>query len=157
MIPELAYAFVLSVVTLLATAKGDAAMRRTVAVIFAAWVLDIAFTRLTGIYAPWLWFVVIDTIAVRILMFPPRGKLQGFVGVAFCAQLAVNIGYGAYTVQYGYDFERAILRWEVIEVIGYVKLFLVGGWALADVVRGYLARRRATAQVAGVARLGRVD
>lgn len=137
-----AYAAVLGVVTLIAAAKGDAAMRRTVAAIFTAWALDSAFIGLTGIPTPWLWFIIVDTLAARVVLFHPRARLQGYVGACFVFQICVNLGYGVAYIRFGPGFERSLLRWEVIEALGYLKLMMIGGWALSDAVGRYLARWR---------------
>jgi hypothetical protein len=123
------YLAALFVVSMMSFITGEKAMLRTVAALFGAWVLNWGYVTLTGSYTPWAWFTAVDAIAAAVILIRPAGKIQGLIGVCFLVQIAQHIGYGVNYVENGYSWDAAMLHWQMQYGIGFIKLFLVGGWA----------------------------
>lgn len=137
-----AYLAALAVLSLAAFSRmGDTALRRTMIVLLLSWVLHVGVIKLTGIQSPWAWFLGVDIAAAWVILWHPRSRLQGLIGVSFIIGIAVHVGYGVNHLHSGYDFIRATEYWLVREVLGFARLGLIGAWAAWDGILAYTGHR----------------
>lgn len=87
---------------------------------------------------PWLTYAIIDAAGAAIIIRHPACRWQGWVGLCFLIQFAMNIGYGAAVLRYGYSYDAAILAYEGAGLLTIAKLICLGGWgglSILDFVR----------------------
>lgn len=134
-------------------ATGDRPMQRTVLALLGAFFVQALYTQATVLatwmgwlaypsYSPWALFIATDTAAAFIILRHPAKIWQAFIGVCFVVQIALHAGYGFRYLENGYDYEIAVQHWVYVQVLGYIKLFLLlawGGWNV--VARSYRSRR----------------
>lgn len=138
----------------------SAPMTRTCLTLLACWFVGIAWREWIepANQWPWLLYAIVDIIGAAIIIRHPAGRLQGFIGLCFLVQFAMNIGYGANYLQHGYSYDAQLLAWEANTRIGNLKLLFLGGWAGGWLVglgggrTSLLRRRKADYLRAGEAR-----
>lgn len=120
----------------LAIPTGNRAMLRTVLTILGCWALGMLWrnTVVPSSDWPWLFYAVTDSIAAMIILRSPAGKWQGFIGLCFLVQIATNVGYGWAFLERGYNFDAAMLAWNINYWLGLVKLALLGVWGGTSII-----------------------
>lgn len=89
---------------------------------------------------PWLTYAVIDLVGATIVISHPACRWQGWIGLCFLIQVAMNVGYGAAYLALGYSYDAALLAWEMAGHFTVLKLFLLGAWGGLGIV-DHLTRR----------------
>jgi hypothetical protein len=132
----------LALVSVMAIFTRRSAMIRTCAAIFAAWIANYSYIMLTGSEYPVWWFVAIDAIVARIILLKPAGRIQGWIGCCFIVQVCINMGLGLAYWGEAIPYLAQVKAWSYTTPIGYIKLALIGAWALHDGTRLYIHHLR---------------
>jgi hypothetical protein len=122
----LAVALVVAYITVAVTL--DWRVFRVITAIAINWCLGSAFTYFTEITDGWWFNILIDGLAAWVILYSPSGKCQSALGVSYCIQIAMHVGYGARVLLIG-DADR----WQyynALTFIAWLQLLLVGGWCI---------------------------
>lgn len=130
---------VIIVVGMLSAAMRDRMMLRTCLTLLGCAVAGIIWRMLIAPddQWPWLAYAVIDIVGAYIVTRRRACRWQGWIGLCFLIQFAMNIGYGAAYLDQGYSYDSALLAWENARHITDVKLLLLGAWgglSFADLI-----------------------
>ena len=117
-------------------AEPRAQMLRSAAAIAANWLAGVIYVHNTGNMTPWHFSILIDTLAAFAVMYHPAGKVQGFIGLFYCFQIAGHIAFGArQMLGLGAD---AIFYYDSITYVAWGQLVAMGVWCggiwIADLV-----------------------
>lgn len=101
-------------------------MRRTASAMLASWAACVLFVDTTGIYDPWHWFILVDTLAAWAVLHQPAGKPQAFIGGIYMAQIMAHGIYGS--MKLTGDAPNRDSYWQVLISLAIVALAILGGW-----------------------------
>lgn len=124
------YAGPLFVVALMST-TGTGPMLRTALAILGNWIANYAYIWATGDFTPWYWFIFTDAISAGVVLYQPAQRVQAVIGWTYMVQIIMHVLYSispSNMAQYSY--------WQLLTVIAFVQLVLLGGW-----IGGYRYRR----------------
>lgn len=97
--------------------------RRTAIVLAGNWAVNTAYCLAVGVMDPWWWFLIVDAVSARIVLYQPAGKAQAMIGCAYMAQIIMHVVYAV--------SDQAIAAdpyWQVLIGLAFVQLFILGGW-----------------------------
>jgi len=135
MIPVWAFGLILIVLTIGAVCLRAAPMRRTAIVLLLNWACEVIYYHLTHDSTPWLWWMAADTLAAIVILTRPAGRVQAYIGATYLIEVAFHSAYGIHLGQ-GYSRTAQMHYWQILQVIAYVQVALLGGW-----IGGGLAQR----------------
>lgn len=101
-------------------------MQRTAAVLLSCWAANTAFVEATGVYDPWYWYIVTDSLAAMAILYQPAFRQQALIGALYMAQIVVHLIYGS-LVATGPQ-PNADYYWQVLVSIALVQITVLGGW-----------------------------
>lgn len=117
----------LLVVCVTTITTGIGTMQRAAIVLALNWLVNTAFVLRTGVYDPWLFYLITDSISAGVVLYPPAGRVQSLIGGTFIAQILMHVVYGVSKFMHpNISPER---YWEVLTVLGFVQLLILGAWA----------------------------
>lgn len=119
------YLAALAVIGLGAILLSTGPLRRTAAAMVLNCAANILFVLLTGIESPWLWYVVTDGLAARVILHQPAGRAQSAIGWVYMAQILMH---GVYAVS-----DHALAAnpyWQILMSLALVQLLILGGWVI---------------------------
>lgn len=117
----------LIVICVMTITTGIGPMRRTAIVLALNWLVNTAFVLATGVYDPWLFYLITDSISAWIVLYPPRGRVQSLIGGTYLAQIVMHAVYGI--SKFLHPDISAERYWQVLTILGFVQLLIIGGWA----------------------------
>lgn len=103
-----------------------APVTRSVLAILLNWIAGIAFNHVTGVTDGWIFNFVIDTLSAIAVLYRPAGRWQAVLGVLFCAQIAMDAGYGLLRALH-VEADADKYYWALTRV-AWLQLLLVWGW-----------------------------
>jgi hypothetical protein len=106
---------------------GIGPMQRTAIALALNWLVNTAFVLSTKIYDPWLFYIIIDSISAWIILYQPAGRIQSVIGWTLIAQVVMHSVYGI--SKFLHPDISATRYWQVLTIIGFVQLMILGGWA----------------------------
>ena len=74
------------------SARGQ--IMRTIGAIVACWIVGYTYIHNTQNWDPWAFNILLDGITALAIMWRPAGNAQGYIGILYCIQIAMHIGYG---------------------------------------------------------------
>ena len=101
-------------------------MIRAGTVLVVNWLLCAAIVLLTDNDHPWLWFAVLDTMAVIVVTIRPAAKAQAMIGGVFVAQIICHAIYGINVLR-GTDSDPQRYL-DMLDSLAALNLVLFGGW-----------------------------
>ncbi len=132
---HLAYIATMCVVCSLAM-LGSGPMVRTSLAILLNWIAQTVFAETTGIYDAWWFFIVIDAITAAVIIRQPAAKVQALIACVFMGQILLHVVYAFSNHSVG-----AYPYWQLLTVMAFLQLLLLGGWTI-DRGRRHLWKRR---------------
>lgn len=78
---------------------GRRQIREAGAVVAAVWIIDLAFSWVTGDYTNWRFMFVVDVMAAAMILTPPRNPSRCVIGVLYLAQIAFHGVFGWYELR----------------------------------------------------------
>lgn len=100
-------------------------MARTALVIAGNWVVNTGYVWATGLYDPWFWFILTDTVSAQLVLYQPAGKTQSLIGWTYISQI---IMHGIYAISN--PVLAAWPYWQMLTALAFVQLALLGGWVV---------------------------
>jgi len=134
-----AFACALAFVAVAAGVSRDRVAMLGASIVVGIWMLWSGFIFATGIYEPWHWGIVIDGLATWVLLRAPTCRPRTILAALYCVQIAMHIGYGIVVMTTAPDYEAYYDR---LKIIGWLQLFLVGGWSIGSLWHRLLRARR---------------
>lgn len=130
---------IVAVMGMLSAALRDRMMLRTCMTMLGCSIAGILWRTMIApdVQWPWLTYAMIDAVGAYIVIRHPACRWQGWIGLCFLIQFAMNIGYGAAILDQGYSYDAAVLAWENAGHIANLKLLLLGAWgglSFADLI-----------------------
>lgn len=104
----------------------DWQLLRSAIAVLANWAFGIAFNYTTGITDGWWFNICIDTGAAAAILWHPAGRWQAVLGVTYCVQIAMHLGYGVVLLLQQTPDPMAYYHW--LTVIAFAQLVVLGGW-----------------------------
>lgn len=98
---------------------------RCAAALAVNWLFGVAFGLLTGITDGWWFNILIDSAAAFVILWRPAGKWQAALGVTYCAQIAMHIGYGFLSLRQAND---PMPYYDWLTWVAWAQLLILGGW-----------------------------
>ena len=95
MTAALVYGAGLTLAALAAWARGGEGLRRTAVALVANWALVMTGQVITGAYAPWGWFLILDLATAFVVVWHPAGRPQALIGGVLVLQVLVHLAFGA--------------------------------------------------------------
>lgn len=103
------------------------ALLRCLGAVLAVWVAGVAYSAFTGDFTHWAENIVIDGIAARMILRHPAGKMQAALGGTYAVQVAMHVAYGARET---WTIADPIAYYDMLTIVAYAQLAILGGWAL---------------------------
>jgi len=103
------------------------ALLRCLSVVVAVWVAGFLYSAATGDFTHWAVNIAIDGIAARMILRHPAGKMQAALGGTYAVQVAMHIAYGARET---WTIADPIAYYDMLTIVAYAQLAILGGWAL---------------------------
>lgn len=120
---------------------------RSMAAVALNWLVGTAFAMTTGITDGWWFNIGLDALTAVVILYHPAGRWQAALGVSYCFQLLMHIGYGARVVfASGAD---AMSYYDWLTGIAWIQLLILGGWCGGLWVSGTRRRRGRSATTVG--------
>lgn len=148
----LTYAILLGLSLIVASWSRGAVLRCTLAVA-ANWIVGMLVSH-AGWVDAWPVNIVIDVLTAWVILRNPAGRWQSILGVSFCAQIAMHVGYGANIILFSHG--DMVGYYNALTVVAFLQLAVTGGWN-GDLWRVRAYRRRGLhshAAASGAPRLG---
>lgn len=98
------------------------------------WLCWYSFISATGVYEPWYFGIAIDAVAAFALTIPGASRTRIALASLYWVQIAVHTAYGWSVIAAGQ--EPYELYANVIDGLAILQILMVGGWAVADILRG---------------------
>lgn len=96
---------------------------RVAFVIALNWAINTWFCHQSGLYDPWWFYIVVDSLSAWAVLYHPAGRVQSLIGWTYIGQVIVSGVYGASGAV------AKLLYWRVLLEIGYAQLIILGVWA----------------------------
>lgn len=131
----LAGLFVFGALYALARATRNDDIVLSAIVLGCVWAVWAGFIYATKIYEPWQLGIALDALAALVLLVPHQAtRPRIFLASLYWTQIAVHTSYGWVKTVKG--IEPHDLYGDVIDGIAILQILFVGGWAIADLLRG---------------------
>jgi len=121
--------------------RKQSAFVRCVVVQWANWLAGLAFVTLSGNATPWAFNILIDGIAAAIILARPAAKFQSVLGAIYLAQISISCGYGLNEIK---DTAEPLIYYNMLSLLGWLQLLILGGWGGADLAKRHTHRLRAS-------------
>lgn len=135
----------------LTQARWGDPLPRTALAILGNWIAGLVMSIPGGITDAWAWNIAIDGFAAFVILWRPAGRWQSLLGVSYCAQIAMHIGYGALLLT-----DQQPDQWSYYDAltrVAWVQLALLGAWGGRTIWRA-LAGHNGGGSAAGAAGAG---
>lgn len=151
MIYSVAFGVSLAVAVTLALRHGSPGLRRTAIALAANYVAVLVAQAVTYSYAPWVIFIIADTLAALVVLQHPASRVQAAIGGIYVLQIITHVAFGA-----GGPYHDTRLYLDLLAFGGGCQLLILATGAFHDrgrKVAGARHRRRvaANASSAGLA------
>lgn len=103
------------------------ALYRCLFAVVAVWVAGYLFGAATNDYTHWAVNIAIDGIAARFILRHPAGKMQAALGGTYAVQVAMHVAYGARET---WTVADPVAYYDMLTIVAYAQLAILGGWAL---------------------------
>lgn len=130
----------LIVIVIMTIITGIGPMRRTAIVLALNWLVNTWFVLHTQIYDPWLFYLFTDSISAWIVLYQPAGRIQSAIAGIYMAQILMHTVYGI--SKFLNPSISASRYWEVLTILGFVQLLMLGVWAGGYWCRAFYRRFR---------------
>jgi len=137
-----AFACALAFVAVVAGLSRDRVAILGANILVGIWMLWSGFIMATGIYEPWHFGIVIDGLAAWLLLRAPSCRPRTVLAALYCVQIAMHIAYGIVVLTAAPDYRAYYDR---LKIIGWLQLFLVGGWSIGSLWLRLLRARHISA------------
>lgn len=103
---------------------------RSCAAVVANWMIGTAFITLTGWTDCWGFNIILDAATATLVLWHPASRMQALIGVSYCVQIAMHIGYGTAKIDLFVIGARADpwKYYDALTAIAWIQLALLGGW-----------------------------
>lgn len=119
--------------------KLNATIERCMVAVLLNWGAGMAVS-MAGWTDAWPVNIALDTLTAVVILWHPAGRWQAALGVTYCVQLAMHIGYGVRRLlDYPAD---AMSYYDWLTWVAFLQLLIIGGWNLGLWGGGLVARWR---------------
>lgn len=105
---------------------------RTACMIALNWVAGTLYVAGSGDYTPWAFSILIDVSCAAAIMAHPAGRMQAYIGLFYCLQIAFHCGFGLHETT-GMP-ANGMAYYDAITWIAWGQLAAMGAWCVGILV-----------------------
>jgi len=118
------------------TACGNWSLRICALVLIANFGLNESYVRMSGEYAPWVWFLFTDSAALIILTMAFAGRVGAVLAATYATQIIMHLGYGISTTGAPYTY------WQSLTAMAWLQLIILFAGGMSHGCGRFVGRLR---------------
>ena len=100
-------------------ACGPWSLRVCALVLIANFGLNEGYVRMSGEYAPWVWFLFTDSAALIVLTMAFAGRVGAILAATYATQIVMHLGYGISATGAAYTY------WQSLTAMAWLQLLIL--------------------------------